>query len=40
MYVDEQMVEDTLEQYQKGEIDFSELNDVLSWFDGDIAEFL
>lgn len=40
MYVDEQMVEDALEQYQKGEIDFAELNDVLSWFDGDIAEFL
>ena len=38
MYVDENMVEEALYQYQNGEIDFSELNDMLSWYDGDIAE--
>ena len=40
MYVDQQLVEEALYQYQNGEIDFSELNDMLSWYDGDIAELL
>lgn len=40
MYVNENMVEEALYQYQNGEIDFSELNDMLSWYDGDIAELI
>jgi hypothetical protein len=40
MYVDETMIEEALYQYQNGEIDFGELNDLVSWFDGDIAEFI
>jgi hypothetical protein len=40
MYVDETMVEEALYQYQNGEIDLGELTDMLSWFDGDIAELL
>lgn len=40
MYVNETMIEEAIYQYQNGEIDFGELSDLVSWFDGDIAEFL
>jgi len=40
MYVDEQTITDALYQFQNGEIDLSELYELVSWYDGDIAELL
>jgi hypothetical protein len=40
MYVDEQTITEALYQFQNGEIDLSELYDLVSWYDGDIAELL
>lgn len=40
MYVDEEMVVETLEMWKSGEISFAEAYNILDYFDGDLIEFL
>lgn len=40
MYVDEEMVVETLEQMHNGEISVEEAWEILEWFDGDLVEFI
>ena len=40
MYVDEELVKETIEQMNSGEISVAEAWDILDYFDGDIIEFL
>lgn len=40
MYVDEEMVKETLAMMNAGEISIDEAWDILDYFDGDLIEFL
>ena len=40
MYVDETMVVEALEKFNNGEIDLGELSELVSWYDGDVAELI
>ena len=40
MYVDSETVSEALYQFQNGEIDLSELYEIVDWYDGDIAELI
>jgi hypothetical protein len=38
MYVDKELALETVEQFNNGEIELRELEDILSWYDGDPVE--
>ena len=40
MYVDEELVKETIEMMNSGEMSVAEAWDILDYFDGDIIEFL
>lgn len=40
MFVDDEMVKETLEQLKNGEISFAEAREIIEWFDGDLIDFL